>query len=370
MRNITVILTVLALLIIAAVPAFAQDAPGSIVDIAVNDGRFNTLVAAVTAAGLADTLAGEGDFTVFAPTDDAFAMLPEGTVEALLGDIPTLTDILLYHVVPGSVYAADVVTLSSATMANGLPVSIEASDMGVMLNGSTQVIITDIQASNGVIHVIDSVLLPPFSVSNDNAFNINFRTGPSLQDSRIGAFPPEARAAAMGRDDSGEWVKISYDGAEGWVFAELTTPSGDVSSLEVVRGTIAEVAAEAGSFNTLLAAVGAAGLGDALNGEGPLTVFAPTDDAFAALPEGTVEALLADIPALTNILTYHVVPGAAYAADVVGLDSVTSLQGSAISITVNDDGVFLNDSAQVIVTDIMASNGVIHVINAVILPPQ
>jgi transforming growth factor-beta-induced protein len=135
--------------------------PASIVDIAVADGRFTTLVAAVEAAGLTETLAGEGPFTVFAPTDDAFAALPEGTVEALLADIPALTDILTYHVVAGEVLAADVVGLESATTLQGSDISISVVDGNVFLNETIQVIITDIVASNGVIHVIDGVLLPP-----------------------------------------------------------------------------------------------------------------------------------------------------------------------------------------------------------------
>ena len=133
--------------------------PMTIVDIAVGDGRFGTLVAALQAAGLVDTLQGEGPFTVFAPTDDAFAKLPEGTVDALLADIPALTDILLYHVVAGNVMAADVVALDSAGTVQGAEVSITVDGNTVMLNDS-QVVITDIEASNGVIHVIDSVLIP------------------------------------------------------------------------------------------------------------------------------------------------------------------------------------------------------------------
>ena len=130
-----------------------------IVDIAVEDGRFTTLVAALQAADLVDTLKGEGPFTVFAPTDDAFNKLPEGTVEGLLNDIPTLTNILLYHVVPGKVMAADVVNLTSADTVSGESVTISVMDDKVMINDA-QVIITDIEASNGVIHVIDTVLLP------------------------------------------------------------------------------------------------------------------------------------------------------------------------------------------------------------------
>jgi transforming growth factor-beta-induced protein len=132
----------------------------TIVDIAVADGRFTTLVAAVQAADLVETLSGPGPFTVFAPTDDAFGKLPEGTVDALLNDIPTLKNILLYHVVPGKVMAADVVDLTSADTALGEPVNISVEDGKVMINDA-QVTITDIQASNGVIHVVDSVILPP-----------------------------------------------------------------------------------------------------------------------------------------------------------------------------------------------------------------
>ena len=133
--------------------------PQTIVDIAVADGRFETLVAALQAADLAETLAGEGPFTVFAPTDDAFGKLPEGTVEALLADIPALTEILLYHVVSGNVLAEDVVMLESAETLLGDDVAIRVEDGMVYINDA-QVIITDILADNGVIHVIDSVLLP------------------------------------------------------------------------------------------------------------------------------------------------------------------------------------------------------------------
>ncbi|NNC75468.1 MAG: fasciclin domain-containing protein [Acidimicrobiia bacterium] len=283
--------------------------PGTIVDIAVAAGSFDTLVTAVTAAGLADTLSGEGPFTVFAPTDDAFAALPEGALEGLLADTDALTEVLLYHVVSGDVRAADVVNLATATTLAGADITIDVMD-GVMLNASN-VIQTDIVASNGVIHVIDAVLLPP----------------------------------GFGEEDA------------------MDDDMGD----EAV-GTIVDVAVGAGTFETLVAAVQAAGLVDTLTGDGPFTVFAPTDEAFAALPEGTVAALLEDIPALTDILLYHVVAGEVKAADVVGLDSATTVQGSDITITIDGETVMV-DAANVIATDVMASNGVIHVIDAVILPP-
>jgi uncharacterized surface protein with fasciclin (FAS1) repeats len=140
------------------------EAPKDIVDIAVEDGRFTTLVSAVQAAGLVDTLKGEGPFTVFAPTDEAFNKLPEGTIPALLEDIPALTDILLYHVVPGKVMAADVVALDGQmadTALEGKQIAVKIDGDKVMLNDEVMVIITDIETTNGVIHVIDTVLLPP-----------------------------------------------------------------------------------------------------------------------------------------------------------------------------------------------------------------
>jgi uncharacterized surface protein with fasciclin (FAS1) repeats len=129
-----------------------------IVDTAVSAGSFSTLVAAVQAAGLVDTLKGEGPFTVFAPTDEAFAKLPEGTVEGLLKDIPQLKKILTYHVVSGKVMAADVVKLTSAKTVEGSDVTIDASS-GVKINAAT-VTTPDVATDNGVIHIIDTVLIP------------------------------------------------------------------------------------------------------------------------------------------------------------------------------------------------------------------
>jgi uncharacterized surface protein with fasciclin (FAS1) repeats len=138
-----------------AAPVLAND----IVDVAVANGSFTTLVAAVQAAGLVDALKGEGPFTVFAPTDAAFAALPAGTVEALLNDIPTLTAILTYHVVPGAVMSTDLSNGMTATTLNGADITISL-DGGVSVNGAN-VIAADVAASNGVIHVIDAVILPP-----------------------------------------------------------------------------------------------------------------------------------------------------------------------------------------------------------------
>jgi len=288
-----------------AAEAPADESPGTIVDIAVSAGNFETLVAAVSAAGLVETLQGEGPFTVFAPTDEAFAALPEGTLEALLADPQgQLTQILLYHVVPGKVMSTDLSDGMTAETLQGSPVTFSIKDGVVKVNDAT-VIAADIEASNGVIHVIDAVILPPSEEAAEEA-----------------------------------------------------------------PGNIAEVAAAAGNFETLLAAVEAAGLVDALTSEGPFTVFAPTDEAFAALPEGTVESLLADPEgALTQILLYHVVPGKVMSTDLSDGMTAETLQGSPVTFSIKDGVVQVNE-ATVIAADIEASNGVIHVIDAVILPPS
>jgi transforming growth factor-beta-induced protein len=132
---------------------------------------------------------------------------------------------------------------------------------------------------------------------------------------------------------------------------------------------IVATAEDAGTFTTLLTAATAAGLVETLQGAGPFTVFAPTDAAFAALPEGTLQGLLADPAALKKVLLYHVVSGKVTADQVVGLSSADSVEGSPIAIAVKDGSVVLNDKAKVVATDVMASNGVIHVIDSVMLPP-
>jgi transforming growth factor-beta-induced protein len=270
--------------------------PKDIVDTAVADGRFKTLAAALTAAGLVDTLKGKGPFTVFAPTDDAFAKLPKGTLETLLKpeSKKALTDILTYHVASGSLLAADVVKMALIDTVNGSPVKVKVDGSKVFMNDA-QVVITDIKTSNGVIHVIDSVILPP---------------------------------------------------------------------KDIVDTAVAD-----GRFKTLATALTAAGLVDTLKGKGPFTVFAPTDEAFAKLPAGTLTALLADKAKLTAILTYHVVSGRVMAGDVVKLTTANTVNGKPVTIKVDGGKVYINN-AQVIITDILTSNGVIHVIDTVILPPQ
>lgn len=260
-------------------------------------GTFNTLVAALKAADLEATLKGPGPFTVFAPTDAAFAKLPAGTVESLLRpeNKAKLTAILTYHVVAGRVASGDVVGLVTAKSVEGRDIKVSVSGSTVKLNDAT-VTTVDIAASNGIIHVIDTVLLPP-----ENAV----------------------------------------------------------------------VTAEAKGFSTLTAAIKAAELEATLSGPGPFTVFAPTDAAFAKLPAGTLQTLLmpANKAQLQAILKYHVVAGRVFAADVVKLTSATTVNGASLAIKVEGDAVKLNGSTTVTGTDVLTSNGVVHVIDTVLLPP-
>lgn len=273
------------------------EAPRDLVATASRAGAFNTLLAAAKAAGLVEALQAEGPLTVFAPTDEAFAQLPAGTVESLLKpqNRDLLRSILLYHVVPGRVEAEQVVGLTRADALNGQRLSIKVDDQGVRVAGAN-VVQTDVQASNGVIHVIDRVMMPA-------------------------------------TDD------------------------------------LIETATSAGTFETLAAALDAAQLVHALQGDGPFTVFAPTDEAFANLPAGTVESLLKpkNRHDLQAVLKHHVVSGRVYASDAVAAQSAQTLEGTTLRVGIQDGRLSVN-GAHIIKTDIDTTNGVIHVIDRVLLP--
>lgn len=292
-------LTAMSLCAALASSTIAGAADKDIVDTAVAAGSFKTLAAALQAADLVGALKGAGPFTVFAPTDDAFSKLPAGTVETLLKpeNKMQLAAVLTYHVVAGKVAAKQVVGLKGAKTLNGQRVDIMVASGNVSVD-KAKVVKTDIECSNGIIHVIDSVILP----SADN---------------------------------------------------------------------IVATADKAGTFTTLVAAAKAAGLAGALTGETELTVFAPTDEAFAKLPAGTVESLLKpeNKAKLAGILKYHVVAGRVYSEDALKAKVAKTLQGSTLSITVQDGKARVNN-ANLVATDIDATNGVIHVIDSVILPPE
>lgn len=276
--------------------AMEHRAGPDIVDTAVANGNFNTLAAALKAAGLVETLKGKGPFTVFAPTDAAFAKLPAGTVETLLKpeNKEKLKAILLYHVAAGEVLAKDVKTMPLATV-NGQRAEIVVKDGAVTIDNA-KVTATDVVAGNGVIHVIDTVIIP--------------------------------------------------------------------SDKDIVGTAIA-----AGSFKTLARLLEQAELVGALQGPGPFTVFAPTDEAFAKLPKEVVESLLKpeNKDKLAAILTYHVVPGRVFSDAAAKGATVKSLQGGELT-TSSKDGKVLVQTSTVVAADIDASNGVIHVIDTVLMP--
>ena len=288
-------LSVIALPVLSARPVLAKHP--DIISTAIDAGSFKTLMSALEATDLVDALKGKGPFTVFAPTDDAFSNLPEGTLEDLLRpeNKSTLSALLTYHVVPGRISAKQVVKLDNAKTLNGQRLDVDVTNGKVRVDGAN-VVEVDIETCNGVIHVIDRVIVP----STDD---------------------------------------------------------------------VVETAVKAGGFKTLAAALKAATLVEALQGKGPLTVFAPTDDAFAKLPKGTVESLLKpeNIGKLKAILTYHVVPGRVFSEDLAEVKKVKTAEGSSIVVAAGESGIRVN-SAKVIKADIDAANGVIHVIDSVLMP--
>lgn len=288
----------------------ANDGTQTITEIATADADLSTLTAALQATQLDSVLADRTrSFTVFAPTNDAFDKLGADTVNALLADTDTLSDILLYHVLADTrADAATAISLagSSVTAANGDDLQISLDGARLFINES-EVVVTDIAAVNGIVHVIDTVLSPP------------------------------------------------------------EEPANDATQLNLVDTALA-----AGSFNTLAAALEATDLISVLADESAsFTVFAPTDEAFAALGQDTIDSLLADPDALRNILLYHVISGEVDASTAVSLagSKVTMVNGDESALTLNEGQLMIN-MANVVATDVQASNGIIHVIDSVMLPPS
>jgi transforming growth factor-beta-induced protein len=285
------------------------DSSKNIVEIAKSAGTFNTLVAAVEAAGLAPALTGNDQLTVFAPTDAAFAKLPAGTVQALLKDIPTLKSILLYHVSPSRQSISRLQRATTVETLQGSPVVIEReqpryftfSRSGKVTVNGVNVVAANIAAKNGMIHVIDEVLLP-------------------------------AKDA----------------------------PKDVMSLVDILKLD--------GRFKTLLAALDATGLTPALTAPGEFTLLAPTDAAFAKLPAGTVPALLKDLSGLKSILLYHTLGQEVDSRDLLLHTKLNTLQGKSITVHFSFSGIQLNN-ANFVNTDLQSPNGIIHAIDAVLIPP-
>ncbi|MEM6630225.1 MAG: fasciclin domain-containing protein [Bacteroidota bacterium] len=274
----------------------------SVVDIVVGSEVHTVLETAVIEAGLVETLSGEGPFTIFAPTDSAFAALPEGLLDTLLADPEgELTNILLYHVLGAAVVSDSLSDGQMVTTLQGSDVTVTIDSSGVFINDA-MVTLVDLQADNGVVHVIDAVLVPP------------------------------------------------------------------VDTMVVVDSSVVDIIVGSEIHTVLETAVIEAGLVETLSGEGPFTVFAPTDSAFAALPEGLLDTLLLDPTGeLTNILLYHVLGATVVSDSLSDGQTAMTLQGTDVTVTIDSSGVFIND-AMVILADLLADNGVVHVIDAVLVP--
>ena len=428
----------------------------TVVDAAVANGSFTTLVAALQATGLDATLSDpDAKFTVFAPTDDAFALLGQDTINSLLADTETLSDILTYHVISGEVDAAAAIASAGNTveMVNGDMVGLSLDGDNLLVNAAT-IITTDLQTDNGIIHVIDAVILPPkdkgeptmnivetavsagnfttlvtalqaagldgaladetkeFTVfaPTDEAFNLlgadtiaalladtETLSNILLQHVVETTVPSTAAFTLNGKQAttlSGAMIPININsetdsltfGGAKIVMTDLYTTNGVIHVIDMVvvadvvipepAMSIVDVATQAGSFNTLVAALTATGLNEVLADlDAQYTVFAPSDEAFALLGQDTINALLADPEALSNILLYHVVSDAKVMQDqavtIAQSDNkmITMTNSQKASLSLTDSTLYVNKSA-VSAANIMADNGVIHVVDQVILPPS
>ena len=280
--------------------------PQSIVEVAVANGSFTTLIAALEATGLDVTLSDmDSKFTVFAPTDDAFALLGQDVIDALLADTDTLSDILTYHVISGEVDSSAAISSAGSLveMVNGDSIGLSLDGDNLLVNTAT-VILVDVAADNGVIHVIDAVLTPP---------------------------------------------------------ADKGTPTMN----------IVDTAVAAGDFGTLVTALQAAGLDATLADETQsFTVFAPTDAAFAMIDPATLNLLIADTDALSSVLLQHVVSDEVNSVTAYTLNgsSATTASGAAIPVVINTELDTLTfGGATVQTTDIYTTNGIIHVIDTVVV---
>ncbi|WP_310733714.1 fasciclin domain-containing protein [Colwellia sp. BRX8-7] len=425
----------------------------TIVDAAISNGSFTTLVAALQATGLDATLADtNSSFTVFAPTDDAFALLGDDTINALLADTDTLSNILTYHVITGEVDATTAISLAGTTvsMVNGDSVGLSLSPDNELLVNAATVIIADIQTDNGIIHVIDAVLLPPSDIVQPTSnivetavANGNFTTlVAALQATELDVVladasanftvfaPTDAAFALIGEAtintllDNTEVLssillqhvipEIAVDsvtayslngamvetastaliplnintntdmltfGGANIIIKDIYTTNGIIHVIDAViigdvevptpAMSIVDVAIANGSFTTLVGALQATGLDTVLADlESDFTVFAPSDAAFAKLPADTLTNLSTE--QLSNILLYHVIPGKVLADGAITLaqsssNTAEAANGDNVALSFSNSTLFVN-GAKVSTADVMADNGVIHVIDNIIMP--
>ncbi|MEL7833163.1 fasciclin domain-containing protein [Fodinibius sp. Rm-B-1B1-1] len=387
---------------------------GNIVEVAESNDDFSDLVSALSNAGLVSTLEDDGPFTVFAPTNDAFAGVDlSGFTE------DQLVEILSYHVVSGNIASGDLSAEQSVEALAGGNLFITA-DGEVRINDNATVVDADIEASNGVIHAIDQVVLPDSyqdvvgiiskryglqsledavvseeltaALQGDGPFTVFAPTNDAFDNAELGdqnlaevlqyhVIPNEVLSGDLQAVQTVETLQgeeLTIEAADGSVTitdnsgqtyevteADLQGTNGIVHIINGVLNpapNIVDVATEAGNFTTLVDALGQTGLDEALQGAGPFTVFAPTDDAFSGvdLSGFTNEQL-------TEILQYHVVNANILSSDLETQQSVAALSEDSLFVTVNGE-VVVNDAATVINADISASNGTIHAVDNVLLP--
>ncbi len=324
----------------AAVPtsgagSFAGMAQDPAATAASNNPALSTLVAAVTAANLGDTLNGPGPFTIFAPSNEAFAKIPKATLDTLLAD-PSgdLTKILTYHVIAGKqLDAQQLADAGTEKTVNGAEVKIAESGDTIEINGQSAVVCGNVKTANGNVMIIDTVLMPPTDSS---------ATAASLSKENFGS-----GCAAVPTSGAGSFAGMAQDPA-------------------------ATAASNNPALSTLVAAVTAANLGDTLNGPGPFTIFAPSNDAFAKLPKATLDAVLADpTGALTKILTYHVIAGKSLDAQALA-DAGTepTVNGADVTIAKSGDTITINGESAVVCGNVKTANGTVQIIDTVLMPPS
>jgi len=375
---------------------------GTIIETAESAGQFGTLLAALDAAGLAGELDSGGPYTVFAPTDDAFAAIPSETLDALLADPEgDLTTILTYHVVAGEYLAEDLAALASIDTLAGVPLTITVEGDTVNVDGA-QVIAADIMASNGVIHVIDAVMVPEGvglpaageateepveevteEVTEEPVEEVTEEPVEEVTE-EVTEEPVEEVTEEVTEEPVEEVTEEVTEEPVEEVTEEVTEePVEEVTEEPVVAPPVEEempveeepnvvdCAAAEGNFTTLVTLLELTGLNETLSDPDlNVTVFAPTDDAFAMLPGPVVDLLVNNTAArglLEQVLLYHVVNGTYTAADLGGVSNLTTLQNETLVINVTDGNVTVNH-ANVTAADIECSNGIIHVIDGVLTP--
>jgi transforming growth factor-beta-induced protein len=292
-------------------------------------GDFSVLASALNQAGMMAVLSDPGPFTLFAPTDEAFAVLPDAIRESLLNDQALLTSLLQYHLVADLAGSARLAELGGAQSVSSQLLTVTIATTGELLVNDATIVRGDVPAANGVIHVINRILTPP---------------GLPL------SIPPAPTAT----------IGLANDTAVAQTLADLA--AADTSGQ-----TILEILRSTKGLGVAAAAIDSAGLTEALEQPGPFTLFVPTDAALNAVP--TLADLLNNTAASTELIQYHLVLDTVTSADLARLPVVLAANGQAIDVTVGADGAISLNNALVLQADIEVANGVIHIIGAVLTPP-